>query len=99
MGGGSAKWQNLVYINKFFIIKVYAVAAMGEFFDVARDREEMKVELEYRQRLHEVNSEVKKRFDYQVDLQTLEKDIEEKHIASWVEQEVLKSIADQSDEA
>jgi len=74
------------------------IEARDQFYDIAKNREGMKQDLVYRQRLHEVNTEVKKRLDYQVDLQTLEKDIEEKHIASWVEAEVLKSIADQSEE-
>lgn len=74
------------------------IDARDQFYDIAKNREEMKQDLVYRQRLHQVNTEVKKRLDYQVDLQTLEKDIEEKHIASWVEAEVLKSIADQPEE-
>ena len=63
-----------------------------EFFDIVKANNEMRLEVEYRQRLHEVESEVKKRLDYQIDLQNLERNIEEEHIASWIEQQVIKSI-------
>lgn len=75
-----------------------ALKNRDEMFDIAYNREELKLELEYRRRLHEVESEVKKRLDYQVELQNLEQGIEEKHIATWVEQEVLKSITEEQEE-
>lgn len=63
-----------------------------EYFDIMKANNEMRLEIEYRRRLHEVENEVKKRLDYQVDLQNLEKSIEEEHIASWVENQVIGSI-------
>lgn len=64
-----------------------------EFFDIVKANNEMRLELEYRRRLQEVESEVQKRLDYQVDLQNLERNIEEEHIASWVEKQVVGSIS------
>merc|ERR1712013_586090 len=55
-------------------------------------------EVAYRKRLLEVETEIKKRLDYQVEMQNVQRAIEEKHIAAWVEKEVLKSIAEQKDE-
>ena len=52
----------------------------------------MRLEVEYRRRLHEVEAEVQKRLDYQVDLQNMERNIEEEHISSWVEKQVVGSI-------
>merc|ERR1712168_817538 len=75
-----------------------ALALRHEFTDIAINREEMNVELEYRRRLHLVESEVKKRLDYQLDLQSLEQSIEERHMAAWVESEVVKSITEEQEE-
>lgn len=70
-----------------------ALADRKEFFDIIKANNEMRLELEYRRRLQEVESEVQKRLDYQVDLQNLERNIEEEHIASWVEKQVVDSIS------
>merc|ERR1719505_271745 len=51
--------------------------------------------LETRAELFEVETEVAKRLNYQVDLQQLNRNIEQQHIASWVESEVVKSITPQ----
>ncbi|XP_057305194.1 ATP synthase F(0) complex subunit B1, mitochondrial-like [Hydractinia symbiolongicarpus] len=69
-----------------------AIENRKEFFDIVKANNEMRLEVEYRSRLHEVESEVKKRLDYQVDLQNLERSIEEEHISSWVEKQVIGSI-------
>lgn len=63
-----------------------------EYFDIMKANNEMRLEIEYRRRLHEVETEVKKRLDYQVDLQNLERNVEEEHIASWIENQVVSSI-------
>lgn len=69
-----------------------------EYFDIMQNREELEAEILYRQRLLEVETELQKRLDYQLAMQSAERAIEEKHIAAWVEKEVLKSIAEQKDE-
>jgi len=63
-----------------------------EYFEVMKSNNEMRLEIEYRRRLQEVESEVQKRLDYQVDLQNLERNIEEDHISAWVEKQVVGSI-------
>merc|ERR1711931_256204 len=63
-----------------------------EYFDIMKANNEMRLEVEYRRRLQEVESEVQKRLDYQIDLQNLERSVEEEHIASWVENQVINSI-------
>ena len=63
-----------------------------EFFDIIKMNNKMRLEVEYRKRLQEVEDEVKKRLDYQIDLQNLERSIEEEHIATWVEKQVIQSI-------
>merc|ERR1719462_640099 len=84
------------------IAEASAVAAFledrPEFFDISENQIELQAEVTYRKRLLEVQTEIKKRLDYQVEMQNVERAIEEKHIAAWVEKEVLKSIAEQKDE-
>jgi len=63
-----------------------------EFFEIIKVNNEMRLEVEYRSRLQEVETEVKKRLDYQIDVQNLERSIEEEHISTWVENQVLASI-------
>merc|ERR1712002_39319 len=72
--------------------------ARPEFFNIMQNQVELQAEVTYRKRLLEVETEIKKRLDYQVEMQNVQRSIEEKHIAAWVENEVLKSIAEQKDE-
>merc|ERR1712156_650047 len=69
-----------------------------EFFDIMENQVQLQAEVTYRKRLLEVETEIKKRLDYQVEMQNVQRSIEEKHIAAWVEKEVLKSIAEQKEE-
>jgi len=69
-----------------------------EFFDISENQIELQAEVTYRKRLLEVQTEIKKRLDYQVEMQNVQRAIEEKHIAAWVEKEVLRSISEQKDE-
>jgi len=69
-----------------------------EFFDIMENQVELQAEVTYRKRLLEVETEIKKRLDYQVEMQNVQRAIEEKHIAAWVEKEVLKSISEQKEE-
>ncbi|KAK1801417.1 hypothetical protein P4O66_023097 [Electrophorus voltai] len=61
-------------------------------FDAKRNNVAMLLETNYRERLHMVTNEVKKRLDYQVQLQNLQRRMEQEHMVSWVEQNVIKSI-------
>jgi len=65
-----------------------------EFFEVDKINNEMNLEAEYRRRLLEVETEVQKRLDYQLDLERLKNGIEERHMASWIEKEVVNSISE-----
>lgn len=55
----------------------------------------MLLEINYRERLHMVTNEVKKRLDYQIALQNLQRRMEQEHLVSWVEKSVVKSITPQ----
>uniref|UniRef100_A0A3B1JAQ4 ATP synthase subunit b n=1 Tax=Astyanax mexicanus TaxID=7994 RepID=A0A3B1JAQ4_ASTMX len=66
-------------------------------FDTKRNNVTMLLETNYRERLHMVTSEVKRRLDYQVELQNLHRRMEQEHMVNWVEQNVVKSITPQQE--
>ena len=55
----------------------------------------MLLETNYRERLHMVTSEVKRRLDYQIALQNLHRRMEQEHMVNWVEKSVVSSITPQ----
>ncbi|NP_001187881.1 ATP synthase F(0) complex subunit B1, mitochondrial [Ictalurus punctatus] len=66
-------------------------------FDAKRNNVAMLLETNYRERFHMVHNEVKKRLDYQVALQNLQRRLEQEHMVNWVEQSVIKSITPQQE--
>lgn len=69
----------------------------AELFTAVSANNEMALEVQYRENLAEVEREVKKRLDYQLDLQALQAKIEHEHIAQWVTSEVVQSITPQQE--
>lgn len=55
----------------------------------------MLLEINYRERLHMVTNEVKRRLDYQIALQDLHRRMEKEHMINWVEKSVIGSISPQ----
>ncbi|XP_051950242.1 ATP synthase F(0) complex subunit B1, mitochondrial [Xyrauchen texanus] len=66
-------------------------------FDAKRNNVAMLLEINHRERLHMVTNEVKKRLDFQVELQKLHRRMEQEHLVNWVEQNVIKSITPQQE--
>ncbi|KAL2104066.1 hypothetical protein ACEWY4_000934 [Coilia grayii] len=64
-------------------------------FDAKRNNVAMLLETNYRERIHMVTNEVKKRLDYQIELQNLHRRMEQEHMVDWVEKNVIKSITPQ----
>ncbi|KAG2468353.1 AT5F1 synthase, partial [Polypterus senegalus] len=64
-------------------------------FDAKRNNVAMLLEINFRERLHMVTNEVKKRLDYQIDAQNLKKRMEQEHMINWVEKNVVRSITPQ----
>ncbi|XP_065070666.1 ATP synthase F(0) complex subunit B1, mitochondrial-like [Rhopilema esculentum] len=68
-----------------------------QIYEVLKENNSMKMELEYRENVNKVYEEVKKRLDFQVELQQLKKNLEQEHIVSWLENVVVKSITPQQE--
>lgn len=75
----------------------WRVEGRSMLFDAKRNNVAMLLEINYRERLHMVTNEVKKRLDYQVELQNLHRRMEQEHMVNWVEQSVVKSITPQQE--
>ncbi|XP_053313580.1 ATP synthase F(0) complex subunit B1, mitochondrial [Spea bombifrons] len=64
-------------------------------FDAKRNHVNMILEANYRERLLNVYNDVKKRLDYQVALQHLQRRKEQDHMINWIEKNVVQSITPQ----
>uniref|UniRef100_A0A3P8V5C2 ATP synthase subunit b n=1 Tax=Cynoglossus semilaevis TaxID=244447 RepID=A0A3P8V5C2_CYNSE len=64
-------------------------------FDAKRNNVAMLLETNYRERLHMVTNEVKRRLDYHVALQNLKRRMEQEHMINWVEMSVVSTISPQ----
>jgi len=75
----------------------YQADGMKMLFDVKRENVALQLEDVYRQRLMNVYGEVKKRLDYQVEIQNVERNIQQKHMANWIIDGVKKAITPESE--
>ncbi|XP_043978086.1 ATP synthase F(0) complex subunit B1, mitochondrial isoform X2 [Gambusia affinis] len=66
-------------------------------FDAKRNNVAMLLETNYRERLHMVTNEVKRRLDYQIALQHLNRRMQQEHMINWVEKNVISSITPQQE--
>jgi len=67
-------------------------------FDVKRENVALQLEATYRQRLRDVYTEVKKRLDYQVDKQQVERNVQQKHMVNWIITRVQKAITPEAEQ-
>ncbi|KAJ0064303.1 hypothetical protein NL108_001625, partial [Boleophthalmus pectinirostris] len=73
----------------------WRVEGRSMLFDAKRNNVAMILETNYRERLHMVTNEVKRRLDYQIALQDLHRRMEQEHMVNWVEKSVIGSITPQ----
>jgi len=75
----------------------WRVEGRSMLFDAKRNNVAVLLETNYRERLHMVTNEVKRRLDYQIALQDLHRRMEQEHMVSWVEKSVVSSITPQQE--
>jgi len=66
-------------------------------FDVKRENIALQLEAAYRERMMTVFSEVKKRLDYQLEKQNVERGIQQKHMVEWIIRRCHESVTAESD--
>lgn len=65
--------------------------------DAKKENVALQLEAAYRERLAHVYAEVKRRLDYQVEVQQVERRVKQKHLVNWVQSKVLASITPDQD--
>ncbi|XP_056130682.1 ATP synthase F(0) complex subunit B1, mitochondrial [Lampris incognitus] len=75
----------------------WRVEGRSMLFDAKRNNVAMLLEINYRERLHMVTNQVKKRLDYQLALQNLHRQMERDHMVNWVEKNVVGSLTPQQE--
>ncbi|XP_034507588.1 ATP synthase F(0) complex subunit B1, mitochondrial-like, partial [Ailuropoda melanoleuca] len=75
----------------------WRVEGRNYLFDAKRSNVVMLLETNYRERLLHVYEEVKKRLDYQVNLQHVIFRREQEHMVNWVEKNVIQSLTAQQE--
>jgi len=81
-------------------LEQYNNSSFEDLIASKREAVELQLETEYRKRVEASHAMVKKKLDYQVELQTVLKRAEQKHMVDWIITNVRKSItAKQEDEA
>jgi len=67
-------------------------------FDVKRENVALQQEAIFRERVMHVYGEVKKRLDYQVEKQMVERNMQQKHMVNWITNRVVKAITPESEQ-
>jgi F-type H+-transporting ATPase subunit b len=66
-------------------------------FESKRENVDLQLESVYRQRLSEVHQAVKKRLDYQVDVETTKRRLQQQHMVQWIVDGVMAGITPQQE--
>ncbi|XP_069798346.1 ATP synthase F(0) complex subunit B1, mitochondrial [Narcine bancroftii] len=75
----------------------WRIEGRHHLFHAKRNNVAMMLETNYRERLHMVYDAVKKRLDYQISRQNLQRQLAQEHMVNWVEKNVIQSITPQQE--
>nr|AFM86902.1 ATP synthase, H+ transporting, mitochondrial Fo complex, subunit B1 [Callorhinchus milii]AFM86903.1 ATP synthase, H+ transporting, mitochondrial Fo complex, subunit B1 [Callorhinchus milii] len=75
----------------------WRVEGRNYLFDAKRNNVTMLLEANYRERIHQVHTGVKKRMDYQIGLQHLKQRLGQEYMVNWVEKSIIQSLTPQQD--
>lgn len=77
----------------------YNIEGQKMIMDIKKENIKMQLEATYRERMAKIYQEVKKRLDYQVQIQNLERRIAQKYMVQWIIDGVLKAITPDQEKA
>ncbi|KAG7206476.1 hypothetical protein KM043_003821 [Ampulex compressa] len=78
---------------------IEAIKLQPTLGDILKDGVKVQLETEYRARVAQAYMQVKKRLDYHVAMQMVQRRISQKHMAQWIINNVLKAITPEQEKA
>jgi len=76
---------------------IWQTEGQKALFEAKRENVDLQLEATYRQRLAEVHKAVKKRLDYQVEVESTKRRFEQQHMVDWIVNSVVKGITPQQE--
>ena len=95
--------ENLISIQEDKIVEVqdqieeeekgqWMAKGQSMLFEAKRENVALQLEAEYRKRQMDVYNDIKRRLDYQVEIQNTRRGVERRHMINWIISNVLKSM-------
>lgn len=90
--GREADLRNLADLIKAEELEQWRAEGQVLLMDAKKENVALQLEAAYRERIAHVYTEVKRRLDYQVECQHVERRVFQKHMVTWIINNVLKGI-------